>query len=104
MSDGRIVLINTGEHSITADLLNLSREGALLNIPESDLCLLDCLGETSLFFERGGQQFKIHANPVRREGTQIAFQFRDVTAADAHEIDMKIAIMEILAARVLATV
>lgn len=100
----KVVQIVDGKRRISAELLNLSGVGALLDMDAAEanaMCLGDCL---SLFFQRGGHLFKIHAKPVRKDGRLVAFDFYDLTPEDQAELKMKMALMEILAMRVDAAV
>jgi c-di-GMP-binding flagellar brake protein YcgR len=100
LSEEKIVLIRKGNHSFGAHLVNLSQGGAELEVgnPELDTALEE--SSLSLFFQRSGQPFEILARPVRWEGQQLAVEFCDLTRSDERDIQMKIVLMEILAARV----
>lgn len=99
LSQEKVVRIANGDRTISAELMNLSGVGALIDMDAAEagaMCLGDCL---SLLFQRGGHPFKIPAKPIRKEGRLVAFDFYGLTPESETELKMKVALMEILASR-----
>ena len=94
------VHIKCGFHSAKASLVNFSRGGAELDLGDTDVDWIYPQSTLGLIFHRAGQPFEVLAKLVRREGTHLAVRFCNLTPGDDRNIQLKVVLMQILAARV----
>jgi c-di-GMP-binding flagellar brake protein YcgR len=93
------VLIKCGLRSARATLVNFSRGGAELDIGNCDVDWIYPHSTMCLLFQRSDQAFEVLARIVRREGTHLSVRFCELTAEDERNIQLKVVLMQILAAR-----